>query len=87
VQAFRYGEHAYGFQFHLEANRSLIERWLTVPDHQGVLADASGDIDVNEIRERCADSVGHLQALSHRTFTRWIERFELAPRIHRLPSR
>ncbi len=87
VQAFRFGEHAYGFQFHLEANRSLIERWLTVPDHQGILADESTDIDVDEIRERCGDSVEHLQALSHQTFTRWIKRFELQPRIQRLPSR
>ena len=87
IQAFRFGEHAYGFQFHLEANRSLIERWLTVPDHQGILADDSTDIDVNEIRERCGDSVEHLKALSNRTFTRWIERFELRPRQQRLPSR
>lgn len=87
VQAFRFGEHAYGFQFHLEANHSLIERWLTVPDHQGILTDGASDVDVGEIRERCGDAVEHLQALSHRTFTRWIERFELQPRKRRLPSR
>ncbi|MEJ2275059.1 MAG: type 1 glutamine amidotransferase [Woeseiaceae bacterium] len=27
VQAFRFGEHAYGFQFHLEANLPLIDRF------------------------------------------------------------
>lgn len=26
IQAYRFGDHAYGFQFHLEANRQLIER-------------------------------------------------------------
>ena len=26
VQAFRFGEHAYGLQFHLEVDQSLIER-------------------------------------------------------------
>lgn len=87
VQAFRYGEHAYGFQFHLEANRSLIERWLTVPDHQAILTDEASAIDVEQIRAQCRDSVEPLQALSQRTFTRWIERFELQPRKQLLPSR
>ncbi len=86
VQAFRYGEHAYGFQFHLEASRALIERWLTVPDHQAVLAEEEGHIDVAAIRERTETSIGPLEALSRRTFSRWIDRFEMAPEKHRLPS-
>src|SRR5262245_17436193 len=32
-QAFRYGANVYGFQFHLEVDEPLIERWLTVPEH------------------------------------------------------
>ena len=30
-QAFRAGESAWGFQFHLELDRRLIHRWLTLP--------------------------------------------------------
>src|SRR6185503_14383447 len=30
-QAFRYGNRAYGLQFHLEADEALIRRWLAVP--------------------------------------------------------
>lgn len=87
VQAFRYGEHAFGFQFHLEASRTLIERWLTVPDHQQVLSDTSANINVDEIRNRCDDAIEHLQSLSHRTFSRWIERFEMQPRKQVMPSK
>lgn len=87
VQAFRFGEHAYGLQFHLEASRSLIERWLTVPDHQGVLAAESDHIDVAAIRKRTHDAIQPLTDLSRETFGRWVERFELGPKVHRLPSR
>ncbi len=87
VQAFRYGKHAYGFQFHLEASQSLIERWLSVPDHQGVLDEEQGHISAAAIREQTTDSIKPLQELSRKTFSRWIDQFEIRPRQRRLPSR
>ena len=87
VQAFRYGRHAYGFQFHLEASQPLIERWLTVPDHQATLSDERGRISAEVIRGETAESIGPLQDLSRQTFQRWIDQFEIRPRQHRLPSR
>lgn len=87
VQAFRHGEHAYGFQFHLEASLPLIERWLTVPDHAATLAAEAGNIDAERIRKRARDAIGPLQSLSRETFGRWIDRFEIAPRKQTLPSK
>lgn len=87
VQAFRYGEHAYGFQFHLEVDRSLIERWLTVPDNQPVLDAERGTIDPQAIRAQTPERIDALKALSRETFSRWVDRFELAPRRRVLPSR
>lgn len=87
VQAFRYGEHAYGFQFHLEVSNSLIERWLTVPANQETLRQELGRVDPDVIREQSRKSIRNLEELSRLTFSRWIERFEIAPRRHRLPSR
>ena len=87
AQAFRYGDHSYGFQFHLEANRPLIERWLSVPEHQGVIAGSSNIVDVERIRKKTDESIGPLMALSDRTFTRWIERFESPSRRRILSSR
>lgn len=87
VQAFRHGDHAYGFQFHLEASRALIDRWLTVPDHRATLNEEDGRISPDAIRRQTTESIAALQELSRRTFRRWIEQFELPPRQHRLPSR
>ena len=57
VQAFRYGAHAYGFQFHLEVNKPLIERWLTVPAHQASLREEKS-VDPDAIRRQAKTSVG-----------------------------
>jgi GMP synthase (glutamine-hydrolysing) len=87
VQAFRYGEHAYGFQFHLEVDASLVERWLSVPDNRATLLDEAGRVDPDTIRAETVTSISDLQVLSRRTFTRWVDRFEFGPRRRALPSR
>ena len=87
VQAFRYGEHVYGFQFHLEVDPSLIERWLTVPANQPILEAEDKNIDPDRIRQQTADSIDALMALSAVTFSRWVDRFEIAPKRRALPSR
>ena len=87
VQAFRYGEHAYGFQFHLETNRPLIDRWLNVPAHRDTLREERDTVDPERIRQQAELSAGPLEALSRATFSRWIDRFEFGPRKQRLPSR
>ncbi len=87
VQAFRFGEHAYGFQFHLEANRPLIDRWLSVPAHRATLQEEEGNVDPAQISVQADTSVKALEQLSRATFSRWIDRFEPVPRKQRLPSR
>lgn len=87
VQAFRHGEHVYGFQFHLEADAMVIERWLTVPENQALLEEERGHIDVEKIRSQVPHSIGALESLSRQTFLRWIDRFEFGPRRRALPSR
>ena len=85
TQAFRVGEHAYGFQFHLEADGALIKRWLDVPQHQSVFED--GELDANQIRDRIDQSIEPMMSLSNSTFGRWVERFESPTRRQHLPSR
>jgi len=87
VQAFRFGERAYAFQFHLEVDRSLIERWLNRAGHQPLLQEVSGTIDPEQIRELSNGSIKPLMELSNRTFSRWIDRFEIGSRRRNLPSR
>ena len=87
VQAFRHGEHAYGLQFHLEVDQSLIERWLAVPDNQPILEAERGVIAPDTIRAQTPSKIGALEDLSRKTFSRWVDRFEIGPRRRRLPSR
>lgn len=84
-QAFRYRDHAYGFQFHLEVNQPLIERWLSLPAHAEELAALAGSIDPLQIRAETQNQIAMLEDLSQRTFGNWVKRFG-TPRIA-LPSR
>ena len=67
-QAFRYGDNVYGFQFHLECDERLIERWLTVPVHQEELWRSNGRFDPVRIRKETARHVGNLKRLSREVF-------------------
>ena len=86
-QAFRYGDLALGLQFHLEVDRALIERWLTVPVNRRLLERLEGRVDPAEIRRRTPELIGALEAQSRRVFGRWIEQFGLPRRRRALPSR
>jgi len=87
VQAFRYGDHAYGFQFHLEVDRSLVRRWLTVPENRAVIEDEGDRLDADAVLAETESEIDRLEALSERTFSRWIDRFELPRKRLLLPSR
>lgn len=87
VQAFAVGEHSYGFQFHLEVDQPLVERWLRVPENQPVLTDARQPVDSDELRAETATRIDALKSLSAETFTRWVQRFDLPSRKRLLPSR
>lgn len=44
-QAFRYGKHAYGLQFHIELNTAMVETWLTYPDFAREISSTLGEAD------------------------------------------
>lgn len=83
-QAFRYGEHVYGFQFHLEVDEALIERWLTLPAHQPLMARHGFEPD--RIRQDTARYAARGIELARRTFGAFVSLF--GPRkVLTLPSR
>lgn len=86
-QAFRYGEKAYGFQFHLEGDQPLIERWLTTPVHVEEMASLHGAVDPDAIRAETELHIDMLCNLSRETFGRWVRRFEIPSRRRLLRSR
>ncbi|HEV8713973.1 MAG TPA: gamma-glutamyl-gamma-aminobutyrate hydrolase family protein [Candidatus Binatia bacterium] len=86
-QAFRYGATVYGFQFHLEVDEPLIERWLTVPEHGAELTEGRGRIDPEVIRHETALYIHRSRSLSDRVFGRFIDLFNLPPKRAALRSR
>lgn len=42
IQAFRYGPHAYGMQFHVEVTDETVRNWAEIPEYARALADALG---------------------------------------------
>ncbi|MFK8031437.1 MAG: gamma-glutamyl-gamma-aminobutyrate hydrolase family protein [Gammaproteobacteria bacterium] len=81
VQAYAYGGTAYGFQFHLEVDEPLIERWLTVPCNVDELASVADYIDPMDIRHHIRTHLPRMQDLSHDVFGRWIEQFSLPQKM------
>ena len=84
-QAYRIGDTAYGFQFHLEVDRSLIERWITLPLYTAQLH--ADRVDIDAIRSETVEHIAMLESLSQRTFGKWIESFGIRPRRRLLRSR
>lgn len=86
-QAFRHGPRAYGFQFHLEADRALIHRWLNLPDHAAEVCAFGGPERVSAIREETERHIDQSLALGERVFDAFLD---LLPSIRRrlvAPSR
>lgn len=86
-QAFRYGTNVYGFQFHLEVDEPLIERWLTVPEHCAELTNGGGRFDPAIIRADTTRHIQRSQQLSTAVFGRFIDLFNLPPKRAALRSR
>jgi GMP synthase (glutamine-hydrolysing) len=86
-QAFRFGAKAYGFQFHLEADRPLIERWLSLPQYRAELLEAGPPDAVERIREATAEYVTGMEALARRVFENFLDLVGRPTRRLVLPSR
>jgi len=72
-QAFRIDRRAWGFQFHLELDRRLIHRWLTLPFYREDLAESGLDRTPESIE---AGTGRHLPAtleLADRGFGNWLD--------------
>ena len=86
-QAFRYRDNVYAFQFHLEVEKKLIERWLRVPENKKLIQNSKGEIDPNVIIEETPKYIENLINLSNEVFGELIKQFEKGHKVHLLPSR
>jgi GMP synthase (glutamine-hydrolysing) len=85
-QAYRLGDHAWGLQFHLEADAGLINRWL---EHPAGRSEIEQHWDARRIARIQAATLRHLpqaRRLSDRVFSEFIRLFSQR-RLAMLPSR
>jgi GMP synthase (glutamine-hydrolysing) len=86
-QAFRYEDNVYGFQFHMEVDEHLIERWLTIPHHQRELSELKGEDGPDQIRRVTPENMPRLSQLAERTFREFVKLFGHRIVFRQLPSR
>jgi GMP synthase (glutamine-hydrolysing) len=79
-QAFRFGDKAYGLQFHLEVDQAMIERWMKVPANLKELADSGGQFSAAKILADTEKHISHSVQLSEQTFKNFIKIFNLPER-------
>lgn len=72
-QAFRHGENAYGFQFHLEMDQPLIERWLNLPTYRDDLIAAGLGRDAESIRTDTLPRIAAMQATAEAVFNNFLD--------------
>jgi len=86
-QAFRWGSNAYGFQFHLEADAAVIERWLGLPSFRAELAAAGLSTDEHAIRAETARLVATTRHSADAIFNNFLDLIGRPNRRRPLPSR
>ncbi len=86
-QAFGYGGNAYGFQFHMEMDEPLIQRWLTLPQYLEELTRSGLQHGPEQIARDTHEHIGQLGVLADQIFNRLLDRIgPQKPRVA-LPSR
>ena len=86
-QSFRYADHAYGLQFHLEADAPLIERWINDPEMRTEMSALSDPLDPDAVRNETRERIARSLELSEQTFGSFLERWTDRPRKPRHPHR
>ncbi|MEN0058073.1 MAG: type 1 glutamine amidotransferase [Bdellovibrio sp.] len=72
-QAFRYGNKAYGLQFHLEADLPMIQRWMKREE-------SSLDIDFKTVEVETTQFLERSLEISQKTFSQFVNLFQLEER-------
>jgi GMP synthase (glutamine-hydrolysing) len=86
-QAYRIGDHAWGLQFHLEADEALIGRWLDSPAGRAEVERHWGPRRIAQIRAASRHHLHASQRLSDRVFGEFVRLVVGAGRARVLPSR
>ncbi len=86
-QAFRYGTNVYGFQFHLEVDEALIERWMRLAHYRQEVEALHGPDITDLIRRETPLYLQRSIHLSELVFGEFVELIGAKKKYRMLPSR
>jgi GMP synthase (glutamine-hydrolysing) len=72
--AFRWGERAYGVQFHLEVSTEMATEWATVPASEESLERVQGPGALPRLIGDLEQAADGMRARGHTLFERWLDR-------------
>jgi GMP synthase (glutamine-hydrolysing) len=72
-QAFRWGERAYGLQFHLEVSSEMAAEWAEVPAYAQALERILGPGSFERLNDDLARRSGEMSVHARRIFERWLD--------------
>ncbi len=72
-QAFRHGQNAYGFQFHLELDERLINRWLGLPHYLAELEGSGVQQTAAQVRSQTHELIADSVRLSQDVFSAFLK--------------
>jgi len=73
-QAFRWGERAYGVQFHLEVDAGLAHEWAAVPSYAGYLDRVLGPGSLLRLIDELETNATEMGTRGRAMFERWLDR-------------
>ncbi|MEM9301811.1 MAG: type 1 glutamine amidotransferase [Pseudomonadota bacterium] len=86
-QAFRLGENAYGFQFHLEVDEHLVNRWLTIKGYKRELEDSDAGTTVARVADETRHHMAGSRTVAREVFDAFLDQVAPAKTRVTLPSR
>jgi GMP synthase (glutamine-hydrolysing) len=72
-QAFRFGDTAYGVQFHVEVSPELAREWAAVPAYAEALERVLGPGALDDLIDRLAQHTADVLSHGRRLFARWLD--------------
>jgi GMP synthase (glutamine-hydrolysing) len=76
-QAFRWGERAYGVQFHLEISTEMAKEWATVPAYEEYLELVQGPGALPRLIGELEEAADTMRSRGRTLFERWLDRLEV----------
>ena len=75
-QAFRFGDVAYGIQFHLEVTPEMAEQWAGIPEYSAALTSALGEEGGKAFLADAVDRHEELGSQAHLLIAAWLDLIE-----------